>query len=85
MIDFWSAVVVAAQVGTVLWFVAFGLLIADQRRAAHNARPPTADVASRWMTGSARWAFFVGLGGFFVFSAVALLSHAVDLGIRLPA
>ena len=85
MVDFWSAVVITAQIGTVAWFVAFGLLIADQRRGAGHAPPPPADVASRWMTGSARWAFFVGLGGFFVFSAVALLSQAVDLGIRLPA
>lgn len=73
----------AAEAATVLWLVFFTAIVVEQRRASIGLPEARLDGIGRSLVGGAKWGLIVGLGLWFLYTAVATADRGFGLGLGL--
>lgn len=78
-----TGLVYAAEAGAVLWLVFFTAILVEQRRASVGLPDMRLDRIGRSLVGGAKWGLIMGLGLWFLYSAIATADHALGIGLGL--
>lgn len=79
-----ATVIYMAEAATVLWFVAFMVLMAHQYRIGRAAQVGRQDLVGRSFLRNTYRAVLLGLGLVFSYQLAASVNRALDLGLDLP-